>query len=146
MNMKKAFVIISVVVLASVGNAKACKCVTAAQEFAYAAKNSPLIFSGQLVSVTNVNKSGAAGAYTVRVFKFVPDKVWRGTKADTITLVSGNNNCDVELGKGRYIIYTNPTRDFSRCDRTAAGNIGKETEKLNQLFTRKRFKQLQAAK
>ncbi len=117
---------------------------TAYQEFDNAVR-SPLIFSGQLVSVTNVKKTGAAGTYTISVFKFVPDKIWRGTKVDTITLVSGNNSCDVVLEKGRYLIYTNPTRDFSRCDRTAASDIEKETMKLNKLFTRKRFMQLQAA-
>ena len=145
MNMKKAFFLVAVAVLASAGNAMACKCATANQEFGYAAKNSPLVFSGQLVSVTDVKKSGAAGAYTIKVFKFVPDKIWRGTKADTITLVGGNNNCDVRLEKGRYVIYTNSSRDLTICDRTIANNIEKETMKLDRLFTRKRFKQLQAA-
>lgn len=142
--MKKGF-LIAVAVLVSAGNVLACKCVTAHQEFEYAAKNSPLVFSGQLVSVTDEEKTDAIGAYSIRVFKFVPDKIWRGTKADTITLISGNDNCDIMLEKGRYIIYANLSRDLSRCDRTVASNIEKEIMRLDRLFTRKRFKQLQAA-
>lgn len=145
MTMKKSFLLVAVAVLAAASNAIACKCATANQEFGYAAKNSLLVFSGQLVSVTNVKKSGELGAYTVKIFKFVPDKIWRGTKTDTIILVSGNNNCDVALEKGRYVIYTNPGRDLIKCDRTVFSNIEKETMNLDKLFTRKRFRKLQAA-
>ena len=143
--MKQDFLIVVVAMLASAGNAKSCKCATERQEFRYATKNSPLIFSGQLVSVTNVKESGEAGAFTVRTFKFVPDKIWRGRKADTITLVSGNNNCDIMLEKGCYVIYTDSTQDLISCDRIISDNINKESQRLDRLFTRKRFKKLQVA-
>ena len=122
-----------------------CKCATQAEEFRYAAKTFPLVFSGRLVSVKNKELTGLAGTYTMKVFKFVPIAIWRGAKADTITLVSGNNNCDVTLPMGHYIIYTDSTHDLITCDRIISDNIDKESQRLNRLFTRKRFKKLQVA-
>ena len=140
LTMKKAFLLVTVAILASAGNAVACKCALETQAFGYAARNSPLIFSGQLVSVTDKTLAGPTGTYTVRIYKFVPSKVWRGTKADTITLESGNNNCDVILEKGRYVIYTHPAQDLISCNRIIKSGVEAETQKLDQVFTRKRFK------
>ena len=140
MTLKQVFLLVAVAMIISIGNVRACKCTTANQEFGYAAKNSPLIFSGQLISVTEVAKSGATGAYLIRLFKFVPNNIWRGIKADTITLVSGNNNCDVMLENGVYIIYTNPTRDLISCNRIIkSSGIEAEIRRLDKVFTRKRF-------
>jgi hypothetical protein len=146
--MKKDFLLMTGALLVLAENVLACKCAIQTQEFRYSAKNSPLIFYGQLVSVIDEEKSGAAGTYLIRIYKFVPCKIWRGTKADTITLVSGNNNCDVALERGRYVIYTNPTRDLTSCNRTRGGTteaIESEVRKLDRIFTRRRFKKLQAA-
>lgn len=145
MNKRKVLLLVAGATFVSVGNVLACKCATETQEFSYAAKNVPLIFAGQLVSITY----GANGAYSpIRVYKFVPSKIWRGAKADTITLVSGHDNCDVTLNKGRYVIYTYPAQDLAGCDRIRGGRtetVESEIRKLDQVFHRKRFRRLQAA-
>ena len=78
--------------------------------------------------------------------KFLPDKFWRGIKTDTVIIFQENSFCSPRLISGKtYIIYNNLNQRLSTCSRLVEDGIETEKQRLDKLFTRKRFKQLQAA-
>lgn len=109
-----------------------------------------LIFAGRLVKVQVRLDTGSHGADdSIYTYKFVPTKIWRGTKADTITLQSGHSNCSVMLPRrvANYVIFTDEAHkhDLGSCDRIMGNTDGRESQELDKLFLKPRFRKLLAS-
>ena len=129
--------------------AESCSCTASTDDIKFQVRLHNLIFSGKLVSaeITKRTENG----YVLRdiTFKFVPDKFWRGTKFDTIVIKQEYSFCGIpELQAGKsYIIYATANHALTSCGHRLIWEkgIALETRRLDKLFTRKRFKPLQAA-
>ncbi|WP_156176233.1 hypothetical protein [Hymenobacter terrenus] len=138
------FLLISVV-----DKAKSCSCSTITSNIKSQVRWHNLIFSGKLVSAKITKKTENGHIMSDVTFKFVPSKFWRGTKVDTIVVKQEYSFCGIPLvqaGKS-YVIYATANHALHSCGSRliGEGGIEHESKRLDKLFTRKRFKQLQAA-
>lgn len=126
-----------------VHEARGCSCSANTSNVKQQVRWHNLIFSGKLVSV----KVRTDGKFDKYIYKFIPATIWRGANIDTITIEQEVNPiCNSKLATGNtYIIYARLNQELSDCSRRINSDIDTETQNLNKLFTRKLFKQLQAA-
>ena len=129
--------------------AKSCSCSANTSNVKQQVRWHNLIFSGKLVSAKVTKRTENGHIMSDITFKFVPSKFWRGTKVDTIVVKQEYSFCGIPLvqaGKS-YVIYATANHALHDCgNRLIEENgIEHESKRLDKLFTRKRFKQLQAS-
>lgn len=137
---------ISLLVVTTNTIAFGCKCRLQRKSPKQAASTSTLVFAGKLVVKKESIESGPFGQATIYTYQFLPTTIWRGSKADTITLESGHSNCSVNLEAGKdYILFATPGEELSSCQRIINTHLDVESRKLNELFRKPRFQKLLAA-
>ncbi|UOQ50980.1 hypothetical protein [Hymenobacter cellulosivorans] len=102
-----------------------------------------MIFAGRLVRVIH-----PADQPATTVYQFVVTRTWRGARPDTITLLTDPGNCGLGMSVGlepgkSYLLFTDPKQGLSSCHRMSSTNLPTKTQKLDKLFRRRRFQQLQ---
>ena len=129
-----------------VDEARCCSCSANTNDIKTQVKWHNLIFSGKLLSVKITKRVENGHIMSDRIYKFLPDKVWRGIKADTVIINQENSFCSPQLKVGNaYVIYARQHQELSTCSRLIKNDVEYEAQRLDKLFTRKLFKQLQAA-
>ena len=125
--------------------AKSCSCSDNTNDIKSQVMEHNLIFYGKLVHLKISKRTQNGRIMSILTYKFVADKFWRGEQVDTVSIEEENSLCSRRLNVGSvYIIYAVKNQGLSTCSRLGTG-IEHESERLDKLFTRKRFKQLQAA-
>ena len=129
-----------------VDKAKSCSCSANTNDIKTQVIWHNLIFSGKLVSVKVTDRAENGYIVSDRIYKFLPGKFWRGVQADTVIIKQENSFCSPQLKLGNtYVIYARQNQRLSTCSRLTEIGIEHETQRLDKLFTRKRFMKLQAA-
>ncbi len=86
----------------------ACSCDGKYAEYKYAVKKSNLIFSGKVVRIATDFVNTKYGQQVVKTYKIVPERIWLGAPADTISFPYNELDCFsqyLEIGK-KYILFT----------------------------------------
>ena len=140
-----AFVLLTLVV----NRAESCSCSENTGNIKEQIRSHNLIFSGKLIGAEISKRKENGHIVSDITFIFVTDKFWRGIKKDTIVVKQGYNFlCGPHLPKGSaYIVYMTANGELSSCGQRLVyeKDIARETQRLDKVFTRKRFKQLQTA-
>ncbi|MDQ2773263.1 MAG: hypothetical protein M3Y54_22490 [Bacteroidota bacterium] len=113
------------------GSSYGCSCDGKYTEYKHAIKESTLIFSGRVVRVTSKFVSTKYGQQVVETYKIVPERIWLGASADTISFPYDKFDCFskyLEVGK-KYILFTKPNQPITFCQRVI--EVEKEIEKAN---------------
>jgi|GEM_PF-3896698 len=105
-------------------------------------KSASRIFSGRLVSISPTTEViPALGPGPATVYKFLPDKVWRGQRNDTIYLkgVPQYDDLSVLVPGKKYLFLLGSSAYISQCD-PIAEDFSSFAQELDRLFKKKRFR------
>ena len=114
------------------GNSFGCSCDGKYREYKHAVKESNLIFSGKVVRIASEFVNTKYGQQVVETYKIVPERIWLGASADTISFPYDKFDCFsqyLEVGK-KYILFTKMNQQITFCQRVI--EVEKEIEKANQ--------------
>lgn len=140
------FLLVFALLMFVVNRAQSCSCSQGMGSTREEAKINNLIFSGKLISAQITKRKENDRIVSDITFVFVTDEFWRGIKKDTIVVKQEYNFlCGPHIPKGSaYIVYMMANGELSSCGQRLVyeKDIARETQRLDKLFTRKRFKQL----